>query len=134
MANMKTLILTFVMILGIGGLVAAQTTDTLTLKPGQQKTSSRARIKIKFISVVEDSRCPIDVDCIWAGNAKIKVQVSGLSGGPKMMELNTTTGRRGDQYDFWAINLESLTPMPRSGRTIRPKDYRARFTVVRIQR
>ena len=134
MAIMKTLILTIIMLLGIGGIAAAQTTDTITLKPGQQKTTARAHLKIKFLNVVEDSRCPTDVNCIWAGNAKIKIRVTGLGSGPKTFELNTSMGPKGDQFDGWAINLESLTPAPKSGKTIRPKDYRARFTIVRLQR
>lgn len=134
MANMKTFILTLITILGIGGITAAQTTDKVTLKSGQQKSAARTHLKIKFLSVVDDSRCPIDVNCIWAGNAKIRVQITGVRGGPKTFELNTTMGPKGDQFDGWAINLESLTPAPKSGTAIKPKDYRARFTIVRLQR
>lgn len=32
-------------------------------------------IKITFLEVLEDSRCPKDVDCIWAGEAKIKISI-----------------------------------------------------------
>jgi hypothetical protein len=134
MANMKTLILTLVTIIGVGGIARAQSTDTIALKPGQHKTTARSHLKIKFLSVVEDSRCPTDVDCIWAGNAKIKIQVTGLRSGPKTFELNTTMGPNGGQCDGWAINLESLTPAPKSGQTVNPKNYRAKFTIVRLQR
>lgn len=134
MENMKTLILTLTLILGIGGFAAAQTTDTVTLKPGQQKTTARTHLKIKFLNVVEDSRCPVDVNCIRAGNAKIKIQITSARGGPKTFELNTTMGPKGDQFEGWAINLESLNPSPNSGKAIKPNDYRARFTIVRLQR
>src|SRR5690554_6743820 len=33
-------------------------------------------ISIKFVEVLEDSRCPTDVECIWAGRARVKVSVS----------------------------------------------------------
>jgi len=32
-------------------------------------------VKITFIEVLEDSRCPKDVDCVWAGQAKIKISI-----------------------------------------------------------
>ena len=33
-------------------------------------------LQIRFIGVPEDSRCPLDVECVWAGNAKIVLGVS----------------------------------------------------------
>lgn len=33
-------------------------------------------ISIKFIDVLEDSRCPKDVTCIWAGRAIVKAEVT----------------------------------------------------------
>lgn len=32
-------------------------------------------ISIKFLEVMEDSRCPKDVTCIWAGRAMVKAEV-----------------------------------------------------------
>lgn len=32
-------------------------------------------VTITFFEVLEDSRCPKDVDCVWAGQAKIKVRI-----------------------------------------------------------
>lgn len=33
-------------------------------------------ITIKFMEVLEDSRCPLDVTCVWEGRAMVKVLVS----------------------------------------------------------
>lgn len=33
-------------------------------------------VSIKFIDVISDSRCPKNVQCIWAGEAKILVAIS----------------------------------------------------------
>ena len=41
------------------------------LKLGQSAVAGDERLKINFVSVVEDSRCPEGATCIWAGNAKI---------------------------------------------------------------
>jgi hypothetical protein len=31
---------------------------------------------IKFVEVLEDSRCPKDATCVWAGRAKILIEIS----------------------------------------------------------
>jgi len=129
---MKTLILTIFATLCITAAAAAQTSDTVTVRPGQQKTASHSRIRVKFISVTEDSRCPADVACVWAGNAKIQVKVSDRNGS-KIIVMNTM-GQSGDQFGSYAITLNELTPKRRSNGNIKPKDYRATITVTRLAR
>ena len=131
---MKTFILILIAIFAMTTITtAAQTTDNVTVKAGQQKSAKRSKLKIKFVSVVEDSRCPIGVNCVWAGNAKIKVMVTSARG-TETFEMNTGLGPKGNQYDGWAINLDSLTPLPRANVTTDPKSYQAKFTVTRLKR
>lgn len=42
---------------------------------------------VKFIKVLEDSRCPKDVTCIWAGQVKLLVEVTEKGKNSKEMEL-----------------------------------------------
>ena len=32
---------------------------------------------VRFVEIVEDSRCPEGVECVWAGRAQIRVEVDG---------------------------------------------------------
>jgi len=41
------------------------------------KTSKHDGVSITLVAVVEDSRCPRDTTCIWAGKAVVKILVSG---------------------------------------------------------
>ena len=34
-----------------------------------------ADIEIRFVEVLEDSRCPKDVNCVWAGEAKVVIEL-----------------------------------------------------------
>jgi hypothetical protein len=43
-------------------------------------------IRIRPLAVVEDSRCPLGVTCVWAGRLRVRVAVSGA--GEPVMELN----------------------------------------------
>ena len=41
-----------------------------------KEVTGKAGIKVAFVELVEDARCPADVQCVWAGNAKIKIRVT----------------------------------------------------------
>eukprot|EP00657_Telonema_sp_P-1_P004455 TRINITY_DN20311_c0_g1_i1.p1 TRINITY_DN20311_c0_g1~~TRINITY_DN20311_c0_g1_i1.p1 ORF type:complete len:118 (-),score=31.44 TRINITY_DN20311_c0_g1_i1:150-503(-) len=48
----------------------------IAIKVTKGETITLDGIKIKFAEVLEDSRCPTNVNCIWAGRAKVKVEVT----------------------------------------------------------
>ena len=130
---MKTTILTLITILGLAGAAMAFQTDTVSIKSGQRKSVRNGEFTIKFVSVTEDSRCPVDANCIWAGNAKVQVKITGARGS-KTMVMNTNAGPTGDQFDGWAIYLTELTPAPKSSSKIKPKAYKATFSIKRLTR
>lgn len=44
---------------------------------------------IRPVEVLEDSRCPIDATCVWAGRVRVRVRVSvGGASGESVMEVN----------------------------------------------
>jgi len=133
---MKLLFLTLVLTFAFGGVLTtdAQTSQTISVRVGKQKKASRSKLTIKFVSLVEDSRCPKDVDCIHAGNATIKVLVSKSGGESKTLEMNTDLGPKGDTFEGYAINLTSLTPIPMSNIRINRNAYTATFSVSRLSR
>jgi len=132
---MKTMLLTFAVLLGLSAVALARNPETIVLKTGQQKSAAKGQIVLKFVSVTDDSRCPTDTNCIWAGNAVVHVKISNRhGGGSKNSVMNTTTGPKGDQFNGWAIYLTSLTPEPKSSKKIDPKSYVATFEVRRLTR
>ncbi|MFN0279322.1 MAG: hypothetical protein ACKVRN_12065 [Pyrinomonadaceae bacterium] len=131
---MKTMLLTLITIIGLVGVVLANKTETVTLKMGQKKTVAKGEFSIKLVSVTEDSRCPVDVNCVWAGNAMVHVIVTDSYRNSKKFVMNTTMGPKGDQHNAYAINLTELTPSPKSGKSIKQKAYTATFSIVRLTR
>ena len=131
---MKIVLLTLMTIIGLAGVGLANNTETVTLKMGQKKAVAKGEFSIKFVSVSEDSRCPVDANCIWAGNAKVHVIVTDSYRNSKKFVMNTTMGPKGDQFNGCAINLTGLTPSPKSGKSIKQKTYTATFTITRLQR
>jgi len=131
---MKRIIVIAALILAVAGVSFSQSSEVVTVKGGQQKTASRSKLKIRFVEVTEDSRCPPGTQCIWAGNAKIRLEVITKGGGKKMVEANTSTGPKGDQFDGWAIELVTLSPRTNSESVTGIKKYVAKISVTRLQR
>lgn len=79
---------------------------------------------IGVLELVEDSRCPVDVQCVWAGTVRVRTSIDALSrdfiftqGQPQVVGGRT-------------ITLLSVTPtQKRSQQTVPLGDYRFVFTV-----
>jgi hypothetical protein len=100
------------------------------LHPGERAVfeSDGERLEVLFVGVTADSRCPVDVTCIWAGEARVALDFVGL-----MSWEGTLSGDRGASVIVagWIVTVTDLTPVPRSDRPIAPGDYEARIVVTR---
>ncbi len=88
------------------------------------------KISVTFEQVLEDSRCPVDVTCIWAGLAEVSLQVA-VSGQERELSLSTLPPENSavfENYTFWLI---SVRPGPRSDQNI---DSSAYFVTVRVDK
>ena len=99
------------------------------LKAGQTKNIPGSRAKIKFLSVVEDSRCPKGTQCIWAGNAKIKLRVSDRRK-VKVFNLNTARGVQSYSFEGYQIRLVKVSPTPVVNEHIRRNEYIVTLTAI----
>jgi hypothetical protein len=83
-------------------------------------------VYVTLTNVVEDSRCPADVQCVQAGTVRVGATVESLIGGQ-----STTTLQLGAPVDVGAdtILLTSVAPDKYSGRTINPNSYQFVFQV-----
>jgi hypothetical protein len=101
------------------------------LKVGQQVTVKGTKLRIRFVAVENDSRCPSDVTCVWAGNAAVQFQL-GTGRGSKTVTLNTSKSPSfaGEtEYGGYKLKLVDLSPYPRSDRKIARGDYTATLLV-----
>jgi len=116
-----------------GGLgsstVEVQLGSIFQLSIGQTATLPMERLSIRFTGVVEDSRCPVDVQCVWAGNAKVTLDVSQTGKARQTITLNSNLEPREVAYEGFRIRFEGLVPQPRSNPPIRREDYRLRLSV-----
>jgi hypothetical protein len=130
---MRVLFLSLILTLIFGSALtaAAQTTQQITLPAGKQKIVTRDKLKIKFVSV-EDSRCPKDVNCVWAGNAKVTIKVTNRRGESKTFDLNTNLETKSVKFEGYEIKLGSVTPYPKANAPTGQNDYTAIFIVTKL--
>jgi hypothetical protein len=74
---------------GAVGPVAAVLGTPFELPQGAVAKIDTERLEIRFVEVLEDSRCPPNVQCVWAGRARIRVSVSQDGNGLGDLELST---------------------------------------------
>ena len=88
---------------------------------------------VKFTGVPQDSRCPSNVNCIWAGNAEVSIAVNHDKC-TAMITLNTHsasgTGNESKVGGF-RIKLIKLEPYPHSENKISQGDYIATLMVTK---
>jgi hypothetical protein len=101
------------------------------LKINQEAMIEGEGMAVVFESVLEDSRCPEGVDCIWSGNAKIKLRSSKQKQTPATIELNTDVESKSSSYLNYEIRLIALKPRPKSDKPVQPDEYRATLVVTK---
>jgi hypothetical protein len=106
---MKNLILLFA--LSFFGILFAQTekpleTPQIAIKIPLGDTVIIENHNIKFIEVLEDSRCPDGVSCIWAGRVRIKVSYENNKGVETFQQI--ILGQiKGDEKNNTIIKINS---------------------------
>lgn len=74
------------------------------------------------LEVVEDSRCPTEVQCVWAGRVVVTTRIT-LAGGSKEVVGPYELGKPVQVADG-AVTLVAVAPAKTAGATIAPADYR----------
>ena len=105
-------------------------TFQVNVKVGNSAKVDKLGMTIKFVEVVEDSRCPEGAQCIWAGQARVKIQVDRYHKTLAVFVLNLNEGKNSAEYGDQTITFKSLEPYPNAHKPSDPKTYTATFTVV----
>lgn len=95
------------------------TSKTVTLASGSSTTYNK--VTITPVKVLNDSRCPIGVQCVWEGEVIIEVEI-----GPDLYNL-----KRDETITVsnTSVTFIDLAPEKRTDQNIDPADYRYTFTL-----
>ena len=135
------LLLTHVILFGCNIMMNADEADVaqigvgqeFPIKVGQQIKLAGQDVKVKFVAVSEDSRCPTDVNCVWAGNAAVALDfIDGDC--TTLLKLNTHQNSQSPENGkagAYRVKLVKLDPHPRSNEKIAPGDYTATLMIIK---
>jgi hypothetical protein len=82
-------------------------------------------LRIRPIQVIEDSRCPEQVRCVWAGRLKVQARMNG-PGWTQIRDFELGVSQVVDQY---RVTLVVAEPQKAAPGEIDPRAYRFTFAV-----
>ncbi|HKR08627.1 MAG TPA: hypothetical protein VJS39_05515 [Gemmatimonadaceae bacterium] len=97
---------------------------------GQTAALSGTGYRITFDRVTEDSRCPVDVVCVWAGDAKIRLLIDRSTAPADIRVLGLTPPNSESELNGVRIRFVSLAPAARQSEPAASRKYVARLMVL----
>ena len=98
-----------------------------TLAPGGAAAVKSTLANVRFVSVTEDSRCPRDTTCVWAGEVKVLFELGDAK--PTRVELREGESSALGQDRLILVGVE---PQPVSTARITPQDYRVTLKLSKV--
>lgn len=90
-------------------------------------TARALSVVVTPLALVQDSRCPADVQCIWAGTVVIRARIeSGLGTSTREFELGKPVTTEAEE-----ITLIAVAPVKRTSAEIPVSSYRFTFEIKR---
>ncbi|ACB50312.1 hypothetical protein cce_0961 [Crocosphaera subtropica ATCC 51142] len=133
-----SIILISIFIFGYQSLINVSTAQLITvhlgepfkLKINQEALIMPENINIKFSTVEEDSRCPLDTQCVWPGQVNIVVNIINQNQNLGAFNLISRLGEKNIQYfDNYGVELIKVTPWPQKNERLEMSDYQAILVV-----
>lgn len=89
--------------------------STINLKEGQALYFKDNKTNITFKTIISDSRCPEEVNCIWAGVATAEIELLGPSKRPLTILLSTMDDinkgfQKSVNFDGYNYSLTNVSP------------------------
>ena len=125
---MATRLLLAVLASGLAGGCSGVTTvselpATVTVDFGEEVRVADPALTVRFVEVVQDSRCPVGATCVSEGSVTLRFSVTDAEGTLDALILRSDQGPViSDGVSFRLVKVE---PVPRLGTVTDPRDYQA---------
>ena len=132
-------------LLGAVRASAGEPGNDKTLHVGETLRYDRG-LKITFLAVRNDSRCPINAKCIWAGDAAVVLRVKAGNQAARKVTLHTNLKPQtvvipaqifppdtAGIPKSYVISIAALTPQPEAGKKTLQSDYRLKLDIAVAQ-
>ena len=110
--------------------ISAELGQEVDLQPGQSLVIEDEPIKVKFVEVVGDSRCPTGATCVWEGEVSCTLEITYLdeSYTKTITQPGLTEQFSADAFQEYEINF-SVKPYPELDKEIKADEYRLLITI-----
>jgi hypothetical protein len=108
---------------------AVELNQDIQLAAGERAVFGPEQLDLAFVRVVEDSRCPSDTTCVWAG--EVKVQLSTRTGAAQAVSHEVVAGQQA-AIGEWRVLVVQVRPERLSTRAIAPEEYKVTLRVERV--
>jgi len=106
--------------------------EEFKFKVGQNAELQDEFLRIKFVDVTEESRCPANLRCFIPGNAAVAITIQQNKDIPVNDTLNTYSYPRSGWYLGYKIDLVKLEPYPENTTPIPKLNYVATFIITYV--
>jgi hypothetical protein len=91
--------------------------EIIYFNEGENKFLKEYQMNVTFKGISEDSRCPKDVTCVWAGVAVAQVEVMGVATRPMTLTLASMDNKgknyhQSTEFNGYTISLTDVQPYP----------------------
>lgn len=107
---------------------SAEPYQTIELAPGEKAAFGSPKLNVEFVRVVEDTRCPSDATCVWAG--EVKVQLLTRLGTAEAVSHEIAVGQQATVGER-RVTVVQVQPERTSTGEIAPQQYRVTVKVER---
>lgn len=127
---MRTLNTLLLLLLAVPALAGHPFDEPFALNVGQSLVIGDAALSVGFVSIVEDSRCPVDVACFWGGDAvaDLWLQITGETAHSFVLHLAWEFPHMITVGDY-TLSLLQVLPARYHNVPIDPADYIVRLVV-----
>ncbi len=112
--------------------IAAEPGVAFSLPVGKTAVINGNGTRIRFDEVRNDSRCPADVTCVWAGDAEVVVTISRNGSLDDSRILSFIQPKNETTSGDLRIHLVDLAPVPRQSDGSAPRAYVVQLVVNRM--
>ena len=91
------------------------------MRVGETRAVSGTSATVSVVGLVEESRCPTNVQCVWAGRVRMAFRLDGITA-VLAPDSSVAAGQL-------RLRLDSVTPYPSATTRTPVADYRAYVTV-----
>jgi hypothetical protein len=101
--------------------------ESFTLAVGDRVVLDTVHATVRFLAVSQDSRCPSQVQCVWAGDGAVVLEIAPAEAdaAEDTLHTNEESGPPSALLGRYELTLLQLNPYPETPGQISPDDYRA---------